>query len=112
MKTWNAKSVWITALGRLGIIAALGFSSMAQAACADMWHWLNFGCRHVGDTFENGTNGRLGSGYAYHIPGSWTAERRDEEIDDSWGGGWSRSVEHPDGNTETVYFLAFSDSHS
>jgi len=111
MKTWIAK--W----ARLGMVAWLGgiggiVSSPAQAACADMWQWLNLGCRHVVDTFNNGTNGMLVSGYAYHVPWSWTAERRAEENTDSWGGGWSRSVEHPDGDTETVYFLAFSDSHS
>jgi palmitoyl transferase len=66
----------------------------------------------TGDTYEKGGNVLLVSGYAWHTPWTWTAEKRAEENENAWGGGWGRMVEHPNGDTETVYALVFSDSHS
>ena len=89
------------------------FSAPARAApeCADPWEWLNMGCRRVVDTFHNGKNEILVSGYAWHTPWTWTSERRAEENELAWGGGWARSADRENGDTDTVYFLVFSDSH-
>jgi palmitoyl transferase len=100
-------------LKRLVIAAVvLSVSSRAHALeCSDFWPWVEAGCRHVVDTYENGDNALLVSGYSWHTPWTWTAERRAMENSDAWGGGWARSVEHPNGDTENVYFLVFDDSH-
>ena len=98
--------VWLVAF-------AVGFPAPAWAMeCSDMWSWLNTACRHVVDTYSNGKTGILVSGYAWHTPWTWTAEKRAEENEYAWGGGLARYVEHPNGDTETVFGLIFSDSHS
>jgi lipid IVA palmitoyltransferase len=83
----------------------------AAAECADLWDWLNRGCRRLVDTYEKGDNVLLVSGYAWHTPWTWTPEKRAEENEYAWGGGLGRMVEHANGDTETVSFLVFSDSH-
>jgi len=90
----------------------LGFSVPAMAAeCADLWDWLNTACRRLVDTYEKGENALIVSGYAWHTPWTWTAEKRAEENELAWGGGLGRVVEHPNGDTEMVSFVVFSDSH-
>jgi lipid IVA palmitoyltransferase len=79
--------------------------------CADFWTWVETGCRHVVDTYEQGGNALLVSGYQWHLPYSWSPEKRAEENENAWGGGWARSREHPNGDTENVFFLVFDDSH-
>jgi lipid IVA palmitoyltransferase len=79
--------------------------------CADFWSWVEAGCRHMVDTYEQGGNALLLSGYQWHLPYDWTPERRAEENENAWGGGWSRSRELPNGNTEDIFFLVFRDSH-
>ena len=79
--------------------------------CADWGSWLETGCRHVVDTYKDGSNALLVSGYQWHMPYDWTPERRAEENENAWGGGWSRTRETPSGNTEDVFFLVLQDSH-
>ena len=86
-------------------------SSVAAVECTDFGELLGKGCRRIVDTYENGSNELLVSGYAWHLPWTWTAERRREENEYAWGGGWARSVERPNGDTDSVFFLAFQDSH-
>ena len=93
-------------------IALLGFSAPAAAACDDLWDWLNKPCRTLVDTYKYGGNDLLVSGYAWHTPWTWTPEKRSAENSNAWGGGWARTVEHPNGDMDTVFFLVFSDSHS
>jgi len=95
------------------LVAVVGtYSTAAPAAeCADLWEWLNTGCRRVVDTYQKGSNELLVSGYSWHTPWTWTAEKRAEENPYAWGGGWARSTERENGDTDTVYFLVFSDSH-
>ena len=96
----------------LAAAAVLVLPTPAQALeCADFWTWIETGCRHVVDTYGEGSNALLVSGYEWHIPYSWTPERRAEENENAWGGGWARSRETPSGNTEDVFFLVFQDSH-
>jgi palmitoyl transferase len=98
--------MWVAILG-------LGAAAPVQAAeCADLWQWLNLACRRLADTYNNGGNQLLLSGYAWHIPFTWTPEKRHEENPYAWGGGLGRSVERENGDTDTVFFLVFSDSHS
>ena len=95
--------------------AALGalFPAPARAAeCADLWSWLNAACRRLADTYKYGDNALLVSGYSWHTPWTWTAEKRAEENEYAWGGGFARNVERENGDTDTVYGLIFSDSHS
>jgi palmitoyl transferase len=97
------------------LLAALAavFSTPVRAApeCADLWEWLNTGCRRLVDTYKNGNNEVLVSGFAWHTPWTWTSERRAEENQYAWGGGFARSADRENGDTDTVYFLVFSDSH-
>ncbi len=96
----------------LAAFLALGVSTQANAAsCSDLWEWVDKACRRIADTYENGEKGILVSGFAWHLPSTWTPERRAELNQDAWGGGLVRSVEEPNGNTHDVFFLAFLDSH-
>jgi len=93
-------------------ILATGLSGTAHAVeCADFWAWIETGCRHVADTYQQGGNALLVSGYEWHIPATWSPERRAMENEKAWGGGVARSLERPNGDTENVYFLVFKDSH-
>ena len=83
----------------------------ARADCADLWNWLEKGCRRIADTWKDGNDEILFSGYSWHVPGTWTDERRGELNQDSWGGGYGRTVEEPNGDTHTVFYLGFLDSH-
>ena len=99
-------------------IAGLAMSTLALVStparaveCADFWDWINKGCRKVVDTYQNGNDELLVSGYSWHMPWTWTSERRREENEWAWGAGWARSVEQPNGNTDSVFVLVFRDSH-
>jgi palmitoyl transferase len=100
-------------LKRLVIAAVvLGLSGTAHALeCSDFWPWVEAGCRHVVDTYDQGDNALLVSGFSWHVPWTWTPERRAMENQDAWGGGLARSREAPNGDTENVFFLVFDDSH-
>jgi palmitoyl transferase len=96
----------------LAAAALLALPGRAHAVeCADFWSWVEQGCRHVVDTYQQGGNALLVSGYQWHLPYDWTPERRAEENEKAWGAGWARSREQPNGDTENVYFLVFEDSH-
>ena len=90
----------------------LCLSAPAAAGCDDLWDWLNAGCHRLVDTYEHGGNDLIVSGYAWHTPWTWTREKREEENENAWGGGWGRTVERINGDTDTVFVLVFSDSHS
>jgi palmitoyl transferase len=83
----------------------------AAAECADLWEWLNIACRRLADTYQKGNNAVLLSGYSWHTPWTWTAEKRAEENEYAWGAGVARAWEHENSDTDIVYFLVFSDSH-
>jgi palmitoyl transferase len=73
--------------------------------------FLDRSCSRLVDTWKRGKNEIIVSGYAWHTPWTWTAEKRAEENELAWGGGYGRTVEEPNGNTHTVFGLAFLDSH-
>lgn len=96
----------------VSVALSLGFvASPARAACADLPAWLAAGCNRVVETWEQGRQGVLISGYAYHVPSTWTEERRRELNANAWGGGYTRVTEDADGDAHSVYALVFSDSH-
>jgi lipid IVA palmitoyltransferase len=95
------------------VLAAGMYVAPAQAAgCDDLWNWLNAGCRRLADTYKDGHRALLLSGYSWHTPWTWTAEKRAEENEYAWGGGPALVRENENGNTDILYFLVFSDSHS
>jgi len=100
-------------LKRLALALWLAYCSVGTtfAACTDTWEWLEKSCRTLVDTYDHGDNQLLLSGYAWHLPWSWTAERRAQENSNAWGGGWARTLERANGDTDTVYVLAFENSH-
>ncbi len=72
----------------LGAAAALAWATPSQAAsCEDFGAWLERGCRRVVDTYEHGDQGILISGYSWHLPSTWTPEKRAELNPRAWGGG-------------------------
>lgn len=84
----------------------------ARAASCDGFGFLADGCRRLVDAYEHGTTGALVSGYAWHVPSTWTPERRAQLNADAWGGGIVRTTEDADGDARSVFFLVFKDSHS
>ena len=105
---------------RIGVLLAACAASWRRRAprfsrlLRDLWEWLNIGCRRVVDTYQNGQQrDLLVSGYAWHIAGDLDAgEARARRIPYAWGGGWARTRRATtNGDTDTVYFLVFSDSH-
>lgn len=93
----------------MGLLGLPGPASAVE--CADFWSWAEKGCRRVVDTYEQGGNELFVSGYEYHLPSTYTPEKRAELNSQAWGGGWGRTVEDPNGDTHTVAAFAFLDSH-
>jgi len=89
----------------------LACAAPAHAACSDLWEWVEKGCRRVADTWKDGYDEILFSGYSWHVPSTWTAERRAELNEQAWGGGYGRTVEDANGDTHTVFYGGFLDSH-
>ena len=94
-----------------GFIALCLPGPASALECAEFWSWVDKGCRRVVDTYKQGGNALLVSGYEWHIPAAWTPEARARENENAWGVGWARSREQPNGDTENVFFLVFEDSH-
>jgi len=94
------------------VLLALAFlSDGAHAAGCDSMGIFARGCNRLVDTYQRGDNDIILSGYSYHIPATWTPERRAELNSAAWGFGLGRTTEEPDGDTHTVFFLGFKDSH-
>jgi palmitoyl transferase len=81
------------------------------ASCEDLGALLERGCRRVVDTYDNGGNGVLISGYSWHLPSTWTPEKRAELNPRAWGAGFVRTVEDADGDSHSVFVFGFKDSH-
>ena len=95
----------------LGVVVFVLPGRALAFECVDLWTWLQSSCRHVADTYQQGDNAILVSGYQWHLPYSWSPERRAEENSNAWGGGVDRTHQTEAGNTEDVFFLVFKDSH-
>jgi palmitoyl transferase len=94
-----------------GALAMLGTSAPVHAGCTDLPAWVATGCDRLVDTWENGRSGVFISGYAWHLPFTWTPERRRELNSNAWGTGYTRVTEDADGDEHSVYALVFSESH-
>jgi palmitoyl transferase len=95
-----------------GLFAAVIARPAIAMSCEDLGELLARGCRRIADTYERGENGILLSGYSWHLPSTWTPERRTELNANAWGGGLVKTVEDADGDSHSVFVLAFKDSHS
>ena len=73
--------------------------------------FLDRACSRLVDTWKQGKSEIVLSGFAWHLPYTWTAEKRAELNQYAWGLGYGRTVEEPDGNTHTVFGFGFLDSH-
>jgi palmitoyl transferase len=106
-------------LSRLFLVAALALLAPATARAMECkgdptsasLAWYERFCSRLTDTWRRGDHDLFVSGYSWHLPFTYTKEKRDELNSDAWGGGYGRTVEEPDGDTHTVYGFAFLDSH-
>ena len=64
------------------------------------------------DAFSHGRNDYYASGYIWHAPWAYSADKREELNEAAWGGGFGRSVVDENGNTHSLYATAFRDSHA
>ena len=51
------------------------------------------------------------SGYAYHDRGTYSRQKIDEFNETAWGGGFGRTLLDANGNSNSLFALAFLDSH-
>ena len=94
----------------VAIVLALPGRALA-VECADFWTWVDAGCRRVVDTYQNGETQLIVSGYSYHLPSTYTPEKRAELNSNAWGGGLARTTDDANGNSHTVYAYGFEDSN-
>jgi len=96
----------------LAVLAALlPAPAHASFECEDLGRVLGGGCRTLADTWRNGRNELFVTGYAYHVPATWTPEKRAELNSNAWGGGYGRTVDDGDADNHAVFGIAFLDSH-
>ncbi|MGC9161999.1 MAG: peptide ABC transporter permease [Thiomonas sp.] len=82
---------------------ALGLGNVADWA-KDTW-------TTAVDTARHGKDDLYFSGYTWHDPGTYTAEKRATLNKRAWGIGWGRHLTDAAGNENMVYAMIFSDSH-
>lgn len=100
------------AWGAIAGLTLLAAAPIAQAAsCDTLPAPFASACTRLVDTWDNGRSGVLIPGYSYHLPFTWSPERRAELNKNAWGLGYIRTTEDPDGDTHSVYALVFRDSH-
>lgn len=67
---------------------------------------------YAGRILHEGDNVLYLSGYAYHDRGTYTPEKIDEFNETAWGAGFGRTLIDEKGNSNSLFALAFLDSHS
>jgi palmitoyl transferase len=107
-----AGRVWSLAAAVVALHAApvLAVECQGDPASKEL-PFLDRACSRLVDTWKQGKSEIVLSGFAWHLPFTWTAERRAELNQNAWGLGYGRTVEEPGGNTHTVFGFAFLDSH-
>ena len=93
------------------LAAVLPIPARAALECEDFGNLLARSCRTIADTWTHGGHELYLTGYAYHVPATWTPEKRAELNSNGWGGGYGRSVDDADGDNHAVFGIAFLDSH-
>ncbi|HVO87627.1 MAG TPA: peptide ABC transporter permease [Casimicrobiaceae bacterium] len=101
-----------TLLAALALLCGLLPATALAQKCGD-WTWNPFAdnCNRLTYTYRNGKNELLVSGYSWHLPFTWTPEKRAELNANAWGAGWARTYDEGDGDSHSVFVLGFSDSH-
>ncbi|MDR2244318.1 MAG: hypothetical protein LBE15_02780 [Burkholderiales bacterium] len=96
----------------LMLIAASGSApALAAFACDDLIEWLGKPCSHLSQTYRDGDTEILISGFAWHLPMTYTKEKRDELNEYAIGFGMGRTIEEPNGDTRAVFLMALLESH-
>jgi len=106
----RARSTSALSLILLAWLALLPRMSWALGL-ADVTGWAQSTWTAAVDTAKSGKDDLYFSGYTWHDPGTYTAEKRATLNSHAWGIGWGRHRVNADGNEDMVYALVFSDSH-
>jgi palmitoyl transferase len=97
------------------LVLSLCAFSLSGPAQADWWQDTKdvfaYKYERSKDAFFNGRNDYYASGVSRHAPWAYSSERRHELNESAWGGGFGRSVVDANGNTHSLYAIAFRDSH-
>jgi palmitoyl transferase len=86
-------------------------STTAALGCDNMGSLLSKPCRHLAQTYRDGDTEILLSGYGWHLPSTYTKEKRKELNEYAFGFGMGRTVEESNGDTRAVYLFGFLESH-
>lgn len=80
--------------------------------CGGMWWaWATRHCEGLKAAWFQGRATLYASGYAWHIPGTWSDEKLEELNQKAWGGGYGFARTDERGDNYSWYALAFRDSH-
>lgn len=93
------------------VLACAATPALAGFECDDMGDWLGGACRHLSKTYRDGDNELLLSGFAWHLPMTYTKEKRQKLNERAYGIGWGRTLEDSNGDTSGLVAMAFLDSH-
>jgi palmitoyl transferase len=104
----------LRSLFRSAAVAGLALAANAAHAfgCADLWSFFGRPCTKAVAAWDHGANELIVTGYAYHLRSTYTEEKLRELNEHAWGGGWARTITDPDGDTHTLFALAFHESHN
>ncbi|MBI4864574.1 MAG: hypothetical protein HY815_30610 [Candidatus Riflebacteria bacterium] len=86
----------------------LGGSKEQKGKHGGLWQRTK---RKVGSIIDDGRFDLLLSGYAHHGRSTYTPQRIAELNEAAWGGGIGKTLVNSSGDDESLYLLAFSDSH-
>jgi palmitoyl transferase len=96
----------------LGGLLLAAYMNAAQALeCADMWSFLDRGCRRLVNTYQQGQDQLIVTGYAHHLRSTYTEEKLRDLNENAFGLGWGKWTEDPDGDSHSVFLMAFHESH-
>ena len=79
--------------------------------CSGMWAWAGRQCEGLKAAWFQGRATWYFSGYAWHIPGTWSEEKLAELNQRAWGGGYGFARTDERGDNYSWYSLFFYDSH-
>ena len=95
----------------LTAVLALGATHAFAFGCEDLWSFIGRSCKKIGAAWDHGENELIVTGYAYHLRSTYTEEKLKELNEHAWGGGWARTIEDPDGDTHSLFYFGFHESH-
>ncbi|CAG0963236.1 lipid IVA palmitoyltransferase [Burkholderiales bacterium] len=107
----SLRSVIAAAAWALCLPAAAEAAQCRGDPTSEALAWYERFCSRLTDTWKRGDHEILLSGYTWHLPWTYTRDKRKELEDLSWGAGYGRIAEDPNGDTHSVFGFAFRDSH-